>query len=1805
MFQRLVLFLILLTLSSQAALALGGTGTPEINEADITAFVYVDGTTGNDSAGNGSQAAPYGTIRHALLQAAQIHSGGQGVKVVIMPGTYLEGNLEDTAALLMPYPKGDLPFVIEGYGWAPGVRTGDVIITGSQVWTGWTQESPGVFYSNWPHDLPTTPFEQMGAERDLHLMKEVVLRKEMIHVNGVKYYRFIDGNDPNMQYLEPTEGAMWFDEANDRLYVKLPQTTAITDLNNELVEATVRQRLWHFWRAGSETVRTPFVIRNLVFQHAGEYGLYIQNGRGVIVEDCAFLNNNLRGFGYETNHSDLTFRRSVVSGSGEMGMGLMGQNILAEDIETTDNGRQSYLALFFGNGIGGVKFGHSGHVTLRRWNASDNYGLGIWLDTGCHNFLVEHSDMNRNTSAGIFVENNNRNNITLLGNQYTAVIRECTMLDNIDPNGLQTGKGVQFTENENALVEHCLIYGNQQQISIADGPLRGPQGNIQFRNNVIGSESAAQDLYHVLYGSTGWLEFFDTLNATTNDNLYYHPTTSQNFRLRSQELASFSSWKSAHLNNNGNLSSDKNVDSRSTASTSNINGLPLVRVAPVFSSFVENQGTVDAFTFRRVTEDLSSPLTIQYTVRQEAGDATIGADFAALSGSVTIPAGAATATLPVTLLSGDAVEPTEPLALLLSASANYVFTAPEASFFIQDENGSLPSFGLEIENAQTIEGDSAGALLRVVRSGEFASSVAVQYALSGSATAGTDYEALSGTIHFAAGQSEAFLSVVAIDDASPEFLEDLTVTLASSPDYGITTSQGAATVTLLDDDRISHDAIRGGLALGTGPLSIPVTLHNPSDTPVTYTVSPPEFVYSWKDSFSSDITYDWIEIIDNPDPAANGTVVQGVASSGSDTELYGEMTWSFRDGARFYGGVVRNPQPNTTADATRGADFIPLGFNFNFYDNNYSELLLHSGGFISFSELHKGYFWKTNVSPRRVVPGTAYFENKALPDPSQFPTTQNNKIAALWDWWNYDPGVTKIAYKQLDSETFVITWQNMRHNLIQDPGTTERSTFQLILRANGSATMQYKEVYTPSSPSFGATVGITNLARDKGLTIAHNNNFILPGMAIEIQPPSNWLGTSATEIVVPANSTATVDVLLDATQLLQEAEYQSQITISAGVAGEPEVILPVALDVGPQSGELNFDPASYQVNEGDGTATVTVRRSGGSDGAVGVTVQSADGTALAGIDYTSVSQIISWADGDSSAKTVTVTILNDAIGEFTETATLNLINATGGADIGSAATATLTLLDDDGPRPTLPSGVILSATVGLPFSYQVVAGNTPFDYQATGLPAGLSIDHATGLISGNPNESGSFSIGLSATNGNGTTTEPAALSLTVAPESYQLDIAPGAIYDNPSENATLSLSLLGDTSAAEHLLLTTDTPARLSLPTAALRGAGASTATVNLGGLEDGLDTGHASAQLTAHRTRASVWAPLKGAPGQSAHGSNEGFGWQTGWIVTQGSWIFEDDSAFAAVEGAFGRSIRATGASGHGARRTMGQAFDGSSVVWVAFAARDFTNQHHVMMGLDAATTTINNAFNCHLQFGIHEHQVTYRFNHGAFNKAGPVLADTTARIVARIDQTAGTLHLWLDPATGSEPTLASALHQVSGLSFQNYLTVAIGTFWENVRIGEIRIGPSFASVTEIESFSTELEIVDSETATGIENWRMTHFGTTLNTGEAADLADPDFDGFANLLEYAFGTMPDSSDSRPLMDLQLANQQLQLSFTPAATDGLTYTIQTNNDLLNSNWTDTETLTGLIPGQPHTWTDSISAGPEHPRRFLRLKVTTP
>lgn len=110
-----------------------------------------------------------------------------------------------------------------------------------------------------------------------------------------------------------------------------------------------------------------------------------------------------------------------------------------------------------------------------------------------------------------------------------------------------------------------------------------------------------------------------------------------------------------------------------------------------------------------------------------------------------------------------------------------------------------------------------------------------------------------------------------------------------------------------------------------------------------------------------------------------------------------------------------------------------------------------------------------------------------------------------------------------------------------------------------------------------------------------------------------------------------------------------------------------------ERGTLGFSAASATVNE-NGSITLTINRTNGTDGEVSVRVKTVNGTALAGTDFTAVDQVVTFGAGQSSAN-VTVAAINRTGTQGSRDFDVQLSDATGGAVVGGTATVRVTVQD--------------------------------------------------------------------------------------------------------------------------------------------------------------------------------------------------------------------------------------------------------------------------------------------------------------------------------------------------------------------------------------------------------------------------------------------------------------------------------------------------------------------------------------------------
>ena len=254
-----------------------------------------------------------------------------------------------------------------------------------------------------------------------------------------------------------------------------------------------------------------------------------------------------------------------------------------------------------------------------------------------------------------------------------------------------------------------------------------------------------------------------------------------------------------------------------------------------------------------------------------------------------------------------------------------------------------------------------------------------------------------------------------------------------------------------------------------------------------------------------------------------------------------------------------------------------------------------------------------------------------------------------------------------------------------------------------------------------------------------------------------------------ADKTITVNITDDNQYEGDETVAIALTNNTAGSLGTSSATLTITDEDVP--GTLAFSSTAVAVTETNATAqaTLTVSRTGGSDGDVSVSYATTDGTAGSG-DYTAIaSGTLSWSHGETADKTITVDITGDTDPELSETLSVTLSNPQFvNLDSGNA-TATVTIDDND--------SVPVSGTVSAPGASLAFNGPGLLERMLAGLFNAASADISE-LVSPVPSATVAVyavdaagdpvgsAITTGTTAGDGTFTLAAPLALTGSESSY-------------------------------------------------------------------------------------------------------------------------------------------------------------------------------------------------------------------------------------------------------------------------------------------------------------------------------------------------------------------------------------------------------------------------------------------------------
>ncbi len=226
-------------------------------------------------------------------------------------------------------------------------------------------------------------------------------------------------------------------------------------------------------------------------------------------------------------------------------------------------------------------------------------------------------------------------------------------------------------------------------------------------------------------------------------------------------------------------------------------------ISPTFTFSSAAYSIGEAGPTASVTINRSGPTTgtdsVVFTTAD--GTATASSDYTDATQTVTFDPGDTQKTVTVPISDDSTVEPDETVSLSLSSpSSGAVLGEPHAATLtIEDNDVALLAF-----SSATYSVGEAGptASVTINRSRNTSSAASVQVATAnGTATAGSDYTAVSQPVNFAAGVTSQTVSIPITDDSLIESNETVSLALSSPSATALLGSPSTATLSIVDNDR--------------------------------------------------------------------------------------------------------------------------------------------------------------------------------------------------------------------------------------------------------------------------------------------------------------------------------------------------------------------------------------------------------------------------------------------------------------------------------------------------------------------------------------------------------------------------------------------------------------------------------------------------------------------------------------------------------------------------------------------------------------------------------------------------------------------------------------------------------------------------------------------------------------------------------------------------------------------------------------------------------------------------------------------
>ena len=581
---------------------------------------------------------------------------------------------------------------------------------------------------------------------------------------------------------------------------------------------------------------------------------------------------------------------------------------------------------------------------------------------------------------------------------------------------------------------------------------------------------------------------------------------------------------------------------------------------------------------------------------------------------------------------------------------------------------------------------SLAATITVRRTGPTGPIVTVDYSTSnGTATPWVDYTPTSGTLTFGAGVTTKTFTVPILPDTIAEGPETVNLSLSNPTNGAVLGTPGTAVLTILDNDqggltRWSRATYTVSEAGPTAKLTVVRTGRNlASAVTVDYAVTGGTATNGGVDYTLANgtLTFDAgetsktiiIPIVDDTLAEGPETVVLTLSNATGGATLGSPTSATLTITDNDFGGTIRFGSATYSVNENAGPATLTV---------------VRSGGLASGVSVDYAVTGGTATGggvDYTLANGTLTFGAGETAKTITIPIVNDGEAEG--------------------NETVVLTLSNARGSA--SLGSPATATLTIL---DDEQAVQFSQAnYTVSEVGRVATITVVRTGPPTG-TVAVPYSTTTAGTATP-GPGGDFLPVAGTLAFLPGqmSRTFTIPILDDTVVDGPKTVGLALGTPTGALLGPQSTATLTSLD-NDQGGVIRFSAATYRVTEG-GTATITVKRTGGAASGVTVNYAVTGGTATdGGVDYTlGGSGTLTFGAGETT-KTFTVQTVDDAIVEGPETVQLALSNATGGATLGTPNASVLTILDNDTlPPPSaslfIPAGQVVSGCFN-PFNGQSV-----------------------------------------------------------------------------------------------------------------------------------------------------------------------------------------------------------------------------------------------------------------------------------------------------------------------------------------------------------------------------------------------------------------------------------------------------------------------------------------------------------------------